>query len=217
LLDACEESGGPQALRFWESRDYFVVVGYANRISREAALDACSRENVPVLRRCSGGGTVLQGPGCLNYSLVLRFDETGPLRGIGETNTYIMGRHRDALRQALGLPVEVRGITDLAIDGCKFSGNAQRRKRRALLFHGTFLFNFDLDRIGRLLNMPSLEPDYRQARSHRAFVRNLNVPASVIKTALQNAWNASTVLASPPSFQELLRTKYSRTEWNGKF
>ena len=55
-----------------------------------------------------------------------------------------MTTNRDALGQALGQAVEIEGHTDLAIDGVKFSGNAQRRRRDALLFHGTILLGFDL-------------------------------------------------------------------------
>src|ERR1035441_6566637 len=67
LLDACEEQGGGEVLRFWEPRDYFVVVGVSNHVAREVNRPACQRENLGVYRRCSGGGAVLQGPGCLNY------------------------------------------------------------------------------------------------------------------------------------------------------
>ena len=72
LLDACEEGSGPEVLRFWEPREYFVVAGFSNSVVREANLEACRHIGVGVFRRCSGGGTVLQGPGCLNYSLALK-------------------------------------------------------------------------------------------------------------------------------------------------
>ncbi len=217
LLDACEAGVGPQALRFWEPCDYFVVVGYANQIRREVNVDACARENVPILRRCSGGGTILQGPGCLNYALVLRFDKSCPLASISGTNSYVMERNRQALTAALGLPITVRGFTDLTVNDLKFSGNAQRRKRRALMFHGTFLLNFDLDRIGRMLPMPSTEPSYRQNRPHQSFLTNLNIPAAKVRTALEAVWSATTPLEVAPDCEQLVRENYGRDEWNWKF
>ena len=75
LLDWFEEQGGDGVLRFWEPDNYFVVVGYGNHVAIEANVPACEADGVPVLRRCSGGGTVLQGPGCLNYSLILKIEE----------------------------------------------------------------------------------------------------------------------------------------------
>src|SRR6266496_1909173 len=133
---------------------YFVVVGYANRVATEVNVPFCQDNGVPVLRRCSGGGTVLQGPGCLNYSLVLPIDAAPPLASISGANRFILERHRDAIGAATGLPITVEGHTDLALRGRKFSGNAQRRKRTHLLFHGGFLLDFDLRLLTALLRMP---------------------------------------------------------------
>ena len=72
LLDDAEQHGGPGLLRFWEPRQYFVVLGYAKKFAEETRVEACREENIPIHRRCSGGGTVLQGPGCLNYSQIGR-------------------------------------------------------------------------------------------------------------------------------------------------
>src|SRR5579884_163145 len=114
LLDWCETGAlDNEVLRFWEAREPFVVLGYANRAAKEANLDACKAARVPVLRRCSGGGTVLQGAGCLNYSLLLRIPENGPLRGISGTNVFIMERHQAALQKLLKGRVRVQGHTDL--------------------------------------------------------------------------------------------------------
>jgi lipoate-protein ligase A len=217
LLDACEEESGPEVLRFWEPREYFVVAGFSNVVAREANLEACRRAGVGVFRRCSGGGTVLQGPGCLNYSLVLKLAGRPELETIPAANRHIMARHRDALSALLGSAVEVRGWTDLALGGLKFSGNAQRRKRRALIFHGTFLLRFDLGLMEIFLTMPSREPDYRQGRAHSHFLTNLNAPAPAIKATLRQAWGAATALGTAPDCRRLVAEKYSRDEWNLKF
>src|SRR5689334_4783234 len=74
LLDRCDEGVGPAVLRFWQPQQYFVVVGYSNRVEREVNQEVCQARGIPILRRCSGGGAVLQGAGCLNYSLILRID-----------------------------------------------------------------------------------------------------------------------------------------------
>src|SRR5712691_11540818 len=89
-----------------------------------------------------------------------------------------------------GGPVTVEGFTDLAVNGLKFSGNAQRRKRRCLLFHGTFLLDFDLSLVQKLLRPPSRQPAYRANRSHADFLTVVGWQASAIKAALQKVWNA---------------------------
>src|SRR5258708_457615 len=132
LLDLCEEGLEDGILRFWEAHAPFVVVGYANSAAREANLDTCKADNVPVLRRLSGGGTVLQGQGCLNYSLILKIEEAGPLASITGTNGFILGRQKMALVPLVGPEIRIEGHTDLVVGNFKFSGNAQRRKRKFL-------------------------------------------------------------------------------------
>jgi lipoate-protein ligase A len=217
LLDACEEDSGAEVLRFWEPRDYFVVAGYSNTVAHEINLEACRRAGFGIFRRCSGGGTVLQGPGCLNYSLALGITGRPELETIPSANRHIMSRHREALRAALGRAVEVCGVSDLAIGGLKFSGNAQRRKRRALLFHGTFLLRFDLGLMEKILTMPTRQPDYRIGRPHAQFLMNLDAPTPAIKTALRDAWRADADLGTPPDCRRLIVEKYSRDDWNLKF
>jgi len=86
LLDLCESGEEREILRFWQPTEHFVVLGYSSRISDEVNLASCDAYGIPVLRRPSGGGAVLQGPGCLSYALVLSIQEAGPLRNISGTN-----------------------------------------------------------------------------------------------------------------------------------
>jgi lipoate-protein ligase A len=219
LLDRCEVGLAGEVIRFWEPRSPFVVAGYANQVKREVDLAACRRLGVPVLRRCSGGGTVLQGPGCLNYSLVLQIQAAAPTKSISETNRFILERHAAVFQALLGKQVQIQGQTDLAVGNLKFSGNAQRRRHKSLIFHGTFLLDFDLSLVAKVLPMPSKQPEYREGRSHQEFLVNLHVSAAAVKAALMEAWGARETLAEPPMEQiaKLVREKYSTEEWNLKF
>lgn len=217
LLDWCEETAADDILRFWESPRYFVVLGYANRVDMEVNREACLENNVPILRRCSGGGAVVQGPGCLNYSLVLNFSENAALQTIPQANRFIMERQRDLIQPHFQKVIEVQGHTDLAIGGIKFSGNAQRRKKTRLLFHGTLLLDFDIPLIERVLKMPSKQPDYRANRKHREFLTNLNLSAADVKTALKTGWNSTDSLELLPDLSRLLAEKYSQDAWHFKF
>jgi lipoate-protein ligase A len=115
--------------------------------------------------------------------------------------------------------VTVRGHTDLAIDGIKFSGNAQRRKKHVLLFHGALLLNFDLGVISELLPMPSKEPDYRKNRSHRDFLTNLGCGPDAVKAALSLAWESTGpfAFAQHETIALRAREKYLNPLWNLKF
>ena len=217
LLDLCDQGAVGELLRVWEPSQYFVVLGYANKVADEVHRSFCEDNAIPILRRCSGGGAVLQGPGVLNYSLVLRVE--GALHSIPATNDFILKQHRTALASLFKAPVEMQGHTDLAIGGLKFSGNAQRRKKHFLLFHGSFLLHLDIELVEKALPLPSKQPDYRFGRSHSDFLFNLRVPADLLKTALRKTWNATTPFPQLPISQIafLVHEKYSRPEWNFKF
>jgi len=216
LLDEAEEGSNEETLRFWEPRSFFVVLGYSRPAADEVHLDRCEDDGIPVLRRYSGGGTVLQGPGCLNFSLILRIQQKGPLSTIAGTTAFIVDRHAHSLERLLQRPVTVMGESDLAIGGMKFSGNAQRRRERFLLFHGTFLLRFDLERIGRLLPMPVRQPAYRERRPHERFVMNIGREPAEIRRAIAEIWEAGDARPTAPAerIRDLVSRRYSRTEWN---
>ena len=234
----CGDAGGPEVLRFWTPRHHCVVVGYSNSVEREVHVEACRKRNVPILRRCTGGGTVLQGPGCLNFSLILRMDSHPALQTVIGTNRFVMERNRAALENLLvrsnrhgealfskseignrKSEISVRGHTDLARGDRKFSGNAQRRRHRAVLFHGTILLNLDLSLVGELLPMPSKHPDYRHNRDHAEFLMNLGMPEQEMKDVLRRSWKAAEVLKVVPvaEIRKLADQKYATEAWNLKF
>lgn len=217
LLDFCEETDGPEILRVWEPSDYFIVVGYANKVNLEVNCRAATAQAIPILRRCSGGGTIVQGRGCLNYSLILNFAKNNHLQTIAGVNRFIMSRHCELFQKLFQENVAIQGHTDLTIDGRKFSGNAQRRKKNFLLFHGTFLLDFDITMVEQLLQMPSKQPDYRSNRAHGDFLTNLSMQSAHLKTYLRNAWKAFEPLATVPETSLSLIEKYRSPEWNLKF
>ena len=219
LLDCAEAGRGGETLRFWESPVPFVVVGHANKVATEVNVAACQTRGIPILRRCSGGGAVVQGPGCLNYALILQINTTGPLANISTTNRFIMERNQIALEIALNRPVYMSGHTDLSAGARKFSGNSQRRRRNFLLFHGSILLKLDIKLVGELLQMPTHQPEYRQNRTHEEFIINLHRPADRIKNAIRTAWRATEGTASTPTedIARLVAEKYSQRDWNFKF
>lgn len=219
LLDWCEETGAPEVLRFWESPECFVVVGYANKVANEVNEAACEENKIQIFRRCTGGGTVLQGQGCLNYTLVLKVSNHRPLQSISATNQFILKRNQLALQPLINQPIHLRGQTDLVLGERKFSGNSQRRKKNYLLFHGTFLLDFDLALIEKFLAMPSKAPNYRNNRAHSEFLTNIGLPANIVKTAFKEIWRADSSFDAFPLKQifTLTSQKYFLREWNRKF
>lgn len=219
LLHFCESHRLPGALRLWESPKYFVVLGYSNKLAAEVHVEKCQSRDIPILRRFSGGGTVVQGPGCLNYTVVIPNRRLGDTLDVVAAFRFVLERHRQTIAELLAQDVEIAGISDLALDGVKFSGNAQHRSREFTLFHGTFLIGFDLGLIEELLPIPTRQPDYRRARRHQDFITNIKVTAAELGAALKREWGVD---EAPTRFdtsaiQRCVSARYGQAAWNRKF
>jgi len=218
LLDLRENESGEGFLRFWEPSAPCVVLGRMNIADREVRLDRCRERGIPVFRRSSGGGTVVQGPGCLNFTLVLNIGDDPRLAHAATTNDFVLGRTAGVITSLAGEPVTVRGMSDLTIDGRKISGNAQRRRIRSVLYHGCILLDLDLALIEELLPLPSRAPEYRGGRSHTEFLRNLRISAEALKDALRLSWGAQVPATGIPveETERLAREKYLNPAWTYK-
>ena len=160
---------GGERLFVWESDRPAVVLPRNGSAEVWANLAACAARNLPVLRRDSGGGAVVLGPGCLCVALVLSLDARPALNDVTASYAALLG----AVADTLSIPhVSIR-CTDLALGNRKFAGHAQRRLRRTLLHHGAILYRFDLGLIDALLPEPPRRPGWRGSRRHREFLTNL--------------------------------------------
>ena len=165
-LHEIAETGGSQYVWVWEVEMYSVVMGRSADCVGEVHHEACQRAGVPILRRESGGRTVLLGKGCLNYTLILRCDG-----GVNESYRLIL----DAVLDAAAVPGARPESTDLTVRNRKFGGCAQRRRRHTLLHHGTILYDFDVVAATRFLAEPRRQPAYREGRTHADFLANVDL------------------------------------------
>jgi lipoate-protein ligase A len=217
VLDAVESGHSPATLRFWECPVRFVVTGSAQTPHREVNGEHCAADGVPVLRRCTAGGCVLQGPGSLNYALILPYADFPETRDLHQSYCFILHRMSDALA-SLGIPAKHEGICDLAVSGLKVSGNAQRRKKHAFLHHGTLLYRADHEGMARYLREPRDRPAYRGERSHRDFVGELPPAPEALRAAVRRAFSAKEVSDMPApeelaAMRRLVAGKYATAEW----
>jgi len=208
------ETGGPEVLRLWEWPRPAVVLGAAGKVREELRQTECRAAGVPILRRASGGGTVLLGAGCLVYTLILAYERAAELAQVRPSFHYILGRIQEGL--ATSAPgAELAGLSDLAIAGRKISGNSQQRKRGHLLHHGTLLYAFDIAQVARYLPEPVRQPDYRGRRKHAEFLCNVSTTREALRDAIRSAWGADRTLTSWPedSVRRLVADKYACANW----
>ena len=220
LLMEAEEAGGPAVLRLWEQGSFAVVLGASGRLADEVRVEACRDDGVAIGRRSSGGGTVVIGPGALNFAVILPIAAAPELKSVDTAQGFVLGRTADAIRDQ-GPPVEVLGSGDLTVRLRKFSGSAQRRLRGHVLIHATVLHGFPLDRIDRYIRLPARQPSYREGRAHADFVSNLGLTGAALAGAIRSAWlppGGPPIFAKVPEgrVRELSATKFGDPRWIGR-
>jgi lipoate-protein ligase A len=173
LVQAVGAGTVPEHLRVYTCTDEAVVLGIAQKPAETVHLDAVRADGIPLLKRFSGGGTVLAGNGSLMYSVILRTGTHLPRHRVRTAYDYVFAP-LIAVFAGRGIPVDFHPPSDLAVHARKIAGNAQAQKRHTVLVHGCLLVSEDFDRIERYLAHPPEEPSYRAGRPHSEFLCNLS-------------------------------------------
>lgn len=228
------ESPPVELLRIWEFTRSVAVMGRSSRISQEVNVQACDQDQVPYLRRSSGGASIVAGPGCLMYTLLIDYRKRPAWRMLDVAHSEVMKGLSAAAQNSLDAlnldrKVDWQGTCDLTIDGKKFSGNALRCRRNFMIYHGTILLHMPLTHISRYLLLPPRQPEYRNGRDHSDFVCNLlpdGFPYQMefkhhLIEQLSIAWQANESWANFPyrdqwqaRTEELLQQKYLSPNWH---
>jgi len=220
LEEAHEGVRGEAVVRTWMATAPVVVVGSSSRVEEEVDIAGCAAAGVPILRRPSGGATVILGPGCVMWSVVTPHPAGVP--AVERIHAAMLDPLVAALQSA-GLPVSRQGTSDLVLavaEGgatslMKVSGNALRVRRQGVLYHGTLLDSFDLALAARLLRHPPREPDYRGKRSHAEFLVNLELGRERLAGLLRQAFGAVDSLGEIPRERvaRLIEERYGDRAW----
>ena len=217
-------------VRTWMADRPAVVLGSSCRIDAEVDRAACADAGVAILRRPSGGGTVVVGPGCVMWTVVEPHPGGAPaIEAVHAAMLEPLAATLSAALAAAGGPsrrVERRGTSDLVLacgDGAataerKVSGNSLRVRRHGVLYHGTLLDACDLDLVARVLRHPPREPDYRAGRHHGAFLANLGLGRRTLDDAVRTAFAATAARADWPRdrVERLVRDRYASAEWTAR-
>lgn len=208
-------------LRIWESDVPFIVLGSSQSAFEEVFFDKCVSKGVKVLRRCSAGGAVLQGPGCINFSLFLNLDTYPKLRNIRESYHFLLSSLSKTLMEKWQINTSIEGICDLCYCGKKISGNAQRRNSKVLLHHGTLLYKLNYDLLEDVLKIPKIQPVYRMGKTHKDFVGVLPLSRDeiidcILESFATKGFSSSLTETEISEICHLAEIKYFKDEWNFK-
>ena len=219
LLLSAQEGVIGEVIRTWEFDRPVVVLGRSSKVAEQVDQSFCQERGIPILRRCSGGASVVGGPGCFFYSVVLEIGDRG-LRKIDVAHQFVMQRVLSALRVQVP-EARLQGICDLTLDDRKFSGNSLKIARTHVLYHGTILYDADLDLLDRCLEFAPRQPEYRAQRKHRDFVANVAIDPMQFVQDLQQQFevrHSPVMLSDSPLIEsrmrELLKDRYNNDDWH---
>jgi len=221
LLVEADGKPGPAFVRLWDAPEYAVVLGASCRLADDVDLEACRADGITILRRSSGGGTVVLGPGVLCVSVLLSEDAAPGLSRVDLAHNHVLERIAAAITGA-GVPVDVLGRGDLVCGNRKCGGSAQRRQKSWFMVHCSILYDFAIERVARYLKMPRRQPDYREGRSHTEFLVNLCLSRQNLANAIRTTFSSGATDFPVPSaqsalVQSLLSEKFLNREWIERF
>ena len=155
---------------FWIPDDYYLVMGQSNKAEKSLYLDKVASDNIKVVKRPSGGESVILSPKTLVISARLISDK---LENPQVTFRKINGLIIDALEKLGISDLNYRGISDISIGEKKILGSSIYRKKNIVFYHAVLNLSENTEVISKYLRHPVKEPDYRKGRDHSEFVTNL--------------------------------------------
>lgn len=154
----------------WIPNTTYIVLGASNKIKDAVKEDATLKDNITVLKRKTGGQTVMLTPNNLVISAVIN-DESimKPKDVFSRFNKHII----DAIARDHTQKFKTRGISDIALGEMKILGSSMYRGKGYLFYHAVLNFNEPSTTFQKYLKHPNNEPDYRKGRNHHEFVTSL--------------------------------------------
>lgn len=152
ILESVSSGSALPTLRFYGWSPKAISIGYFQGLHDEVDTEACARNGVDIVRRITGGGAVYHDME-ITYSIAL--PESHPLASASILESYrLICRGVIEGLSRLGIASEFAPINDIVSRGKKVSGNAQTRKLKCILQHGTILLGVDVDTMFGLLKVP---------------------------------------------------------------
>jgi len=208
-------------LRFFAWKPAAISIGYFQGLNEEVDLDKCKEHGVDYVRRITGGGAVFHDAE-LTYSFVI--PEKDCPEDILESYGIICGAIIKGLNK-LGIDAKYAPINDIICNGKKISGNAQTRRNKVVLQHGTILLDVDVDKMFSLLKVPNEKIKDKLIATVKERVAGINKTydevASALRQGFKEQFNAELVedtLTEQELEQarQIAKASYSTNEWNHK-
>ncbi|XP_057436017.1 uncharacterized protein LOC130728533 isoform X2 [Lotus japonicus] len=144
-----------------------IVMGLSGKLSELIEVKPVLRDHIPIIRRFTGGGTVVVDHGTIFVTLICNKDAVPHVQPFprsimswsGQLYSEVFEGHADfRLRE-----------NDYVFGDRKFGGNAQSITKHRWVHHTSFLWDYEGKNMA-YLKLPAKAPKYRLTRDHMDFV-----------------------------------------------
>lgn len=172
ILNAVIGGKSQNTVRFYRWKPSAASIGRNQSLSAEVDMEFAKQKGFNVVRRITGGGAVFHdNHGEITYSIVC------PIKFLEDLNAIKVLDQFEIITQGIVTGLNNYGLKPkkgivhcpaIFLNGKKFSGNAQVRKRAHILQHGTILLDIDPELMYSVLKAPEHIGKSRMVRSVRA-------------------------------------------------
>lgn len=212
-----------EVFMLWQNTDCIVMGKHQNSLS-EINHHWLEKAGIPAIRRISGGGTVFQGEGNINFSFITNH----PINSMDKISFARATAPIISFLKTKGIDAKLTEISNISINGKKISGNAAHIHKHRSLHHGTLLFNANLDKIKQSINHDLSAYQTKAIPSNRVEIINLQTLLGTayslqdfedelrhyIKKLKHIKYSRELREEEIHEIQEIADTKYRSWEWN---
>ncbi len=149
ILRRYDKGKSVPTFRFFRFKPSAITLGYSQELHETIKVEECEKNDIPYVRRITGGGTVFHDYlGEITYSVV-----TEKIEGDIEESFHKLLKPIIKTLEDYGLEARFKPYNDILVNGKKISGSAQRRGKKGLLQHGTLMFATDLELLSNILRL----------------------------------------------------------------
>lgn len=194
-----------------------VIIGKHQIHNLEVNIPFVIQNNIPVIRRISGGGSVYHDEQNLNYCIISSSEKSW-------VNFEAFTKPLTSFLIKMGLDATLRSNSDVRISGMKISGNASHIYKNRVLHHGSILYNTDLEILTHCLKNTPIRYRGKNVKSRRSVVTNIakHLTSHVDISEFQEQFIAELsvqgrLILGKNDFEiinSLVKEKYNTIEWN---
>lgn len=170
LLESHQAGTSPHTLRFLRFTPS-ALLGFHQDVEQELRTDYCAEHGIDIQRRITGGGAIYFDETQIGWELYLDKAFLGTA-DMGAIARKICEAAAEGI-SALGVDARYRPRNDIEVDGRKISGTGGAFDGDSIMYQGTLLIDFDVERMLRVLRIPAEKLSDKAIESARDRVANL--------------------------------------------